>query len=400
MTQPLIYQFALGLAILASLSLPKTLYAADSCNALLTVGIYNVSQSSSANEGESMAKSTFCSADYSLSSTTSSQQASIKASFMSYFSGGVSGSVSDSQIIETQHNVCTSGFNSSSYSNEASSYSHTIYQGALDAWNQCNALASKGLNFEIQADNTMQGVAVSLSTASTGTSGKFLGLTQVGLGSSVCKTTTAKGQVITLAENTLFNLNSASKLTVICKRNMRTDGSGNLFADDQTLFFNTSTGAYQVPLAGIGSLSRRTVDTIRAQIDDAVETMLANTSNILTTKINSVSNKQNALETKVDTLATNQAIVSAGAISSNGTVVRSMGLAFTVSKVQTGTYRVNFSSPFTKPAIVVALSDGGTSGSKAVLSVNDAAGFTIETRSYNTNGLSDAGFNFIVGRSD
>ncbi|MDP1614264.1 MAG: hypothetical protein Q8L68_00535, partial [Methylococcales bacterium] len=126
--------------------------------------------------------------------------------------------------------------------------------------------------------------------------------------SSVCKTTTAKGQVITLAENTLFNLNSASKLTVICKRNMRTDGSGNLFADDQTLFFNTSTGAYQVPLAGIGSLSRSTVIKAMAQIRDAVDkdtqTILTNTTNTLTTKINTVSNNQSVLNNKFDIFST------------------------------------------------------------------------------------------------
>ena len=291
------------------LASPAVSFAADSCNALLTVGIYNVSQSSSANEGESLAKSTFCSADYSLNSTTSSVQASIKAAF-SFFSGGASASVTDSQIIETQKNVCTSGFNSSAYSNEASSYSRTIYQGALDAWNQCNTLASKGINFEIQADNTMQGVTVSLSTASTGTTSKFLGLSQTGLGTSVCKTTTSTGKVITLAENTLFTLSSAKKLTVICKRTMKKDGKGNLFADAQALIFNTSTGAYQVPLSGIGSLARSTVDQataeIRATVDADTQTALtavnqANSSN--SSLISSLSNTVNSLLSGLSSLS-------------------------------------------------------------------------------------------------
>ncbi len=249
-------------------------FAADSCNALLTIGIYNVSQSSNANEGNSLAKSTFCSADYSLNSTTSSVQASIKGAY-GLFSAGGSASVTDSQIIQAQKNVCTSGFNSSAYSNNASSYSRNIYQGALDAWNQCNTLASKGINFEIQADNTMQAVTVSLSTASTGTNSKFQGLTQTGLGSSICTTTTATGDVIELKQNTLFTLSSADKLTVICKRKMQKDSSGNLFADAQALIFNTSTGAYQVPLSGIGALAHLTVDQTKSEIQAALSAIIA-----------------------------------------------------------------------------------------------------------------------------
>ncbi|GAB6141686.1 hypothetical protein JCM14076_24150 [Methylosoma difficile] len=287
---------------------PSVGFTADSCNALLTVGIYNVAQSSNANEGESLAKSTFCSADYSLNSTTSSVQASIKGAY-GLFSGGASGAVTDSQIIETQRNVCTYGFNSSAYSSEASSYSRNIYQGALDAWNQCNTLASKGLNFEIQTDNTMQGVTVSLSTASTGTTSKFLGLSQTGLGTSVCKTTTTTGELVTLAENTLFTLSSAKKLTVVCKRKMKNDGNGNLFSDAQSLIFNTTTGAYQVPLSGIGSLARSTLDQVKAEIRVAVnndtQTFLANeTQNLIKATNDSINATKTELKNSIDKVNT------------------------------------------------------------------------------------------------
>jgi hypothetical protein len=247
---------------------PSVTYA--DCDTLLTVGIYNISQSSSASEGEAMAKSTFCEADYSLNSTTSSQQQAIKASFLSWFSGGASGSVTDQQVIETQKNVCTLGFSSSAYSNQASSYSKTVYQGVLDAWNQCNLLETRGLNFDVQADNTMEWVAVTISAAATGTSAKFIGLSQVGLGSSVCTTVNAKGKIITLTDSTPLPLNSANKLTAICKRNLADDGTGNLSADAQSLIFNTSTGAYQVPLSGIGSLSHSTVQQVIAQIASSI----------------------------------------------------------------------------------------------------------------------------------
>jgi hypothetical protein len=270
---------------LTSLSFSATLYAADSCSALLRVGIYNISQSSGANQGELLATSTFCQADYSNTATSSAVQAAIKASFLSWFSGGASGGVTNSQIIQTQHNVCTLGYNSSAYSNQASSYSKTIYQGALDAWNMCNALATQGVKFEIQADNTMQGVAVSLSTTATGTSAKFLGLTQTGTGTSVCKNTTSTGQVITVADNTVADLSSAGKYTVVCKRNLRADSNGNLFADAQTLFFNTSTGAYQVPLSGIGALTRSTVDQVKSNIQNTLQSRLAKWTPITKTSL-------------------------------------------------------------------------------------------------------------------
>lgn len=276
---------------------PGITVAADSCNALLTVGIYNVTQSSSATEGKSLAKSTFCSANYSLNSTTSSVQASIKAAY-GLFSGGASGSITDSQIIETQKNVCTSGFNSSIYSNEASNNSWTVYQGALDGWNQCNNLASKGINVEIQAVNTMQAVTVSLSTSLTGIGSKFLGLSQSGLGTSVCKATTA-GRAIKLAENMTFNLSSSDKLTVICKRVIKKDSKGNFYANAQTLTFNTSSGILQLPLSGIGSLPRFTVEQAKAEIESAVAAGVAKDVN------NQLTNQQNqitALQTKLSNL--------------------------------------------------------------------------------------------------
>ncbi|MEI6746339.1 MAG: hypothetical protein WCL34_10280 [Methylococcaceae bacterium] len=83
---------------IASLIFPTASFAADvngfnSCNALLTAGIYNTSQSSNATDSESLRKSSFCSADYSLVSNKSSQQyssgqsAQIEASY-GLFSGG------------------------------------------------------------------------------------------------------------------------------------------------------------------------------------------------------------------------------------------------------------------------------------------------------------------------
>jgi hypothetical protein len=121
--------------IIVSLFLPITSFAADvngfnSCNALLTAGIYNTSQSSNETDSESLKKSSFCSADYSNKETSSSQKASIEASY-GLFDGGASGSANSSAITTMQKNVCTSGFDSSQYSSQASQFARNVYQGAL-----------------------------------------------------------------------------------------------------------------------------------------------------------------------------------------------------------------------------------------------------------------------------
>jgi hypothetical protein len=235
----------IGVACFSSVSI-----ASDSCSTLLTQGIYNVTSTSSASEGEAMAKSQFCQKEYSYSS--SSERAAISASFLSYFSVG--GDSSDARIIEKQKSVCTSGFSSSSYSNYASSYSRTIYQGALDAWNKCNELSARGVIFELQPDNTNLGVVVSFSSP-VGSTAKFYGFDQTGLGSSVCK---HLGTTIT--ENFPTDLSSANKFTLICSRNKNQDISGSYFVDAQSLFFDTSAGVFQVPLSGTAMLSHSTVD--------------------------------------------------------------------------------------------------------------------------------------------
>lgn len=247
----------------------------DSCNQLLTLGLYNISQSSNATDAHSMAKSTFCSADYNKIEKGSSQAANIEASY-GLFSGGAGGSATSSEITIKQSQVCTSGFNSSSYSNQAADLSRTIYQGSLDAWNRCQSMANKGINFDIMTDPSLQGVTVTLSQPQGFTS-TFNGLTQMGTGKSTCKTTIPAqegsriGKSITVDEKTSFGFDSSGKLTIICKREMRTDKNGNSFADALTLVFNTSAGAYQVPLAGIGRLSDISVDEATTQIKAAVQ---------------------------------------------------------------------------------------------------------------------------------
>lgn len=251
------------LTVFLLLATPVISNAGESCNALLNVGLYNTSISSSSNDAQSLALSTFCSADYSNSSTSNSQSAQIEASY-GLFSGGAGGTASRQDIITKQSQVCTSGFNSSAYSNRTSSYSRTLYQGALDAWNKCQQIANQGLVFSVQPSSTMQGVTV-LIAAQSGLKATYYGVEQFGSGTSAC-TTMANGQVLNPSASKPFEFTAASKVTVTCKRNVVANGP-DLSADAQDLVFVTSADSLTVPLAAIGNFSRITADKIK---NDAV----------------------------------------------------------------------------------------------------------------------------------
>ena len=174
-------------AVLATLTtfIPHVAWSGgESCNALLKLGLYNVTQSSSSIDAQSLITSTFCSYDYSQISETDTSALAIKAAY-GLFSGGASGSVSKQDIITKQSSVCTSGFGSSKYIQNTSDYSKTVYQGSLDAWNKCQEIAAQNLSFNVQPSSTMQGVSVSISVPS-GYDAWFYGVEQYGAGRSDC----------------------------------------------------------------------------------------------------------------------------------------------------------------------------------------------------------------------
>jgi len=305
------HQLPFKMLALSAVLLPSIAYSGESCNALLNLGLYNVSQSSSAADGQAMSLSTFCSADYSSSSTTSERKAAIKGSY-GLFSAGASGSISDSEIIIKQSNVCTSGFNNSAYSSQASAYSQNVYQGTLDAWNKCQALSKKNLDFEVWASSTLQGVTV-IVTPAAGVRASFNGLYQDGAGSSVCKRTLPpsaafpNGKVMVVDEASSFKITSAQKLTINCKRKMQKDLQGNLSADAQDLIFVTSADSLRVPMAAVGNLARATVDKVKTDIQDSVakdtNIYLGSATQNLTNSTNDLINKTKAeLKNSIDHL--------------------------------------------------------------------------------------------------
>jgi hypothetical protein len=293
----------LGFAIL---TLPGMAWSVgETCNALLNLGLYNVSQTSSSTDAQSLSKSTFCSADYSRTDISSSTKASIKASY-ALFSGSGSVTVNDSEIIQKQSSVCTAGFNSSAYSNSTTAYSRTVYQGALDAWNKCQELANRGLVFEVLPSSTMQGVTTVITTP-TGFTTKFLGVTQFGVGRSSC-TTTVNGTLVNVGPSTPINMTAASKVTVNCARQMTQIGT-DLVADAQDLVFVTSADTLMVPLASVGSLARETSDQVKAdalvQAKRAINlALVAPKASIstLTTNVDDLKNKDSIFSRKINTL--------------------------------------------------------------------------------------------------
>jgi|GEM_PF-1660228 len=279
---------------LANIIFPTASFAVDgfsSCNALLTSGLYNIGQSSSATDSESLKKSYFCSEKYSESATSAERKAKIKASYGG-FGGDASGSVNETEINKAQEKICTEGYDSTKYAAKASQFAQNVNQGSLEAWNKCQALAKKGIDFELQTDQSMQGAIVTLSS-STGLH-YFNGLDQIGLGRSICTTTrksntgSSTGKVLTVDKTTSLKFDSASTLTITCDRQMSSDGKGGLFADAQSLVFTTDEGSYQVPMVTIGLSPRVSIEEAVAKLESSVNSKIAEVKTDLTSTVNTV----------------------------------------------------------------------------------------------------------------
>ncbi len=322
---------------LASLIFPTASFAVDgfnSCNALLTAGIYNVSQSSSSTDSETIKKANFCAYDYSKVASGSSQAQGIEASY-GPISGGYNTSGSSSSINEKQSSVCGGTFGYDKWISKASQFAQNVNQGSLDAWNRCQALNQQGVNFDLQVDQSMQGATVTLSTTSSGSTINFNGLDQIGLGRSICTTTrnsktgSSTGKVLTVDKTTSLSFNAGSKLTITCERQMSGDGKGGLFADAQTLVFNTSAGSYQVPMVTIGLSPRVSVEqavanlqadtnTKIAQVKTDNQAAIANASPA--NSINSLNSSVSSLQSTVNQLASAPSSKMWWKVGNNGTV--------------------------------------------------------------------------------
>jgi hypothetical protein len=281
-----------GSVLTTSLLISQGGMAADGnnpCNELLTLGLYNTTQSSDATQSRSLVTSQFCSADFSkitdnnyqYGKSTNAQTLNIEASY-----GPASGSVGSSSsgsnttvvsrdsIIQKQSELCTKGFNSQEYIKNTSDYAKVVYQGSLDAWNQCNNLNASGLKFKTTPSSNLQGLTIDLSAMSTGSALALTGVMQDG-GKAVCTTTLAprnpnlsrSGNVITVDASTYVPFNNSSTLSISCKREMIDDGLGGQYAEQTNLHFKTSAGTVVVPMAAIGKVPRVAYEKAVADIN-------------------------------------------------------------------------------------------------------------------------------------
>ena len=69
---------------------------------------------------------------------------------------------------------------------------------------------------------------------------------------------------------------------------------------------------------------------------------------------------------------------------------------FRSGRVSTGVYAITFTKPYSNTPVVVATSDGGERGCRMCIRTVNGFTCTFESRSYDTNALSDSGFNFIA----
>jgi hypothetical protein len=91
-------------------------------------------------------------------------------------------------------------------------------------------------------------------------------------------------------------------------------------------------------------------------------------------------------------------VCAAGFVEIGGKLVRSGGRPLRVEKEVVGVYHVIFDEALPAIPVVVATSDGGPQGSFAEIRKETITpnGFKVEGRDYDTHGLADVGFNFLV----
>jgi len=89
-------------------------------------------------------------------------------------------------------------------------------------------------------------------------------------------------------------------------------------------------------------------------------------------------------------------VFSAGHVNPTGEKVSWAGVGFSVIRNGTGQYTVSLAKPCESSPVVVATTEGGTRGCRALVNKTRPNSFVVETREYDGNGLSDDAFFFVV----
>lgn len=258
---------AVALEASKDLDFKPTLYGSAAttrrnCDSILQNGFYDISQSASREQAESVHKASFCSYDYSSTDISSSTKATIQAEYK-FFSASGSYETDDRKVIQTQKQVCTSGFDSSKYLKDTSNYTKTVHDRVVDAWDRCQSLGDKGVIFDLETDATLSGAVVTVITAA-GMQARLLGVSTVGKGKSICVTNVGSGRV-PINEDTVMTIDSNTVITITCNRDKRLEGDDEVM-DEQMLVVSTSVGNYTVPFSATTLAGTSTIDLIQREV--------------------------------------------------------------------------------------------------------------------------------------
>ena len=222
---------------------------AEDCNELIRLGLYNVQNSVSEHDSLTAAYRHFCQESY--ASSSSSRQGSMKASFsvLNIFSIGGGGG-SGSSLTQTQwERICEDESLREELYTYDSIQSQTIFQGSLDAWEQCLALNERGLKTDIRPTSDLTGVSFDLYW--TGSSkADFLGIDQPDLGQAQCTVTTSGKNGLSaepVTPSSRLRL-SSSAANFSCQRQLDALSDGSLAAEALRLTVKTSDGSFDIDM--------------------------------------------------------------------------------------------------------------------------------------------------------
>jgi hypothetical protein len=114
------------------------------CNAITNQGIFNIERVQTSQAADSLKYNNECYKDFSSSDDSTVAHAEVTI----FGSGSGSGGLNITQRRQRLTDWCNTEKSQASSAQQLTTESRRIYQGALDAFNQCNALIQKGIKIE------------------------------------------------------------------------------------------------------------------------------------------------------------------------------------------------------------------------------------------------------------
>jgi hypothetical protein len=233
----------------------STVQATD-CNELIRLGLYNVRNTVDQHDSLVSAYNHLCNQSY--NSSSSSRQGAMNFSFNFLKVGlGLGGSSGSSLSQESWTSICTDTATQNKLYTYNSLNSQTIYDGSLNAWQNCVNLQARGLKTDIRPTSTFSGVSFDLYWTGSAPA-KFRGIEQPDLGKANCTVTAilpVNGVNTTVTQvvkaNTQLNLTTKAA-NFVCNRLMATAADGTKSSEATRLTIKTSDGSFDIDLPPLG----------------------------------------------------------------------------------------------------------------------------------------------------